>query len=393
MKEHRFGALCLAAVLLVGLAGCAENPVSQCIAPGDTPERHFVSGMTALDKNEPALARGELERAVYCDGGYSAAYSGLAIVRAFDAARSVGTESEKAEREKTLALIGEADRHARTGEDAFDNYLAIMRVNTIMGGPRWLAKTEDAYEEAGRVILSGQGLTYYEGAESAHYFMGLAYLKAGEFQRARDMFRRVLDERKNGKWQGPADRAWKRTDKVSRAFAGTPEGYAGRKVAMQDFVTRAELAALLVEGLKIDARALPAAATPLDVGSSPFKADILTVLKWKIRGIELKYDAPSKAYLFAPNDRVSRGEMAFILEDLLLKVKGDEGLARRYLGQEKSPFSDVGPTSRFYNAVMTVTSRGLMEGDLSGSFGVGTPLDGADAVLSIRMLRQVSGVP
>ncbi len=80
--------------------------------------------------------------------------------------------------------------------------------------------------------------------------------------------------------------------------------------------------------------------------------------------------------------------MAFMLEDLLLKMTGDESLARRYLGQEKSPFSDIAPTSPFYNAVMTVTSRGLMEGDPSGRFRADAPLDGADAILAIRMLRQ-----
>ncbi len=393
MKEYRFGALCLAIVVLLGLSGCAEKPVSHCIAPGDTPGRHLLSGMAALDKVDITSARAELERAVYCDEGYSAAYDGLAIARAFDAARSVGTESEKGEREKALALIREAGRRARTAEDTFDNYVAIIRVNTIMGGPGWVAKAEDAYERANRITVGDQGLIYYEGVESLHYFMGIAYLKACEFQKARNTLARVLDARTNGKWQDPADKAWKRTDKVSRALAGTPEGYAGRKVAVQDFVTRAELSALLVEGLKIDPSPPGIGVAPLDVAGSPFKTDILTVLKWKTRGLELKYDAPSKAYLFAPNDRVRRGEMAFILEDILSKATRDEGLSRRYVGQEKSPFNDIGPTSHFYNAVMTVTSRGLMEGDLSGNFRADSPLDGADAILAIRMLRQVTGAP
>jgi Tfp pilus assembly protein PilF len=393
MKKYRFGALCLVMVVVLSLPGCAGKPVSRCTAPGDTPERHLFSGMAALDKRDLATARAELERAVYCDAGYPPAYDGLAIARAFDAAQSNGTGSEKTEKEKALVLMREAGRRARTAEDAFGHYLAAIRVYTIMESPGWVAKAEDAYERANRLTVNEQRLIYYEGVESLQYFMGIAYLRACEFQKARDMFARVLDARTHGKWQAPADRAWKKTDKVSRALAGEPEGYAGRKVAVQGFVTRAELSALLVEGLRIDPPGLTTGVTPLDIAGNPFETDVLTVLKWKTRGLELKYDAPSKAYLFAPNDRVRRGEMAFILEDLLLKKTGDEGLARRYVGQEKSPFSDIAPTSPFYNAVMTVTSRGLMEGDPSGHFRADSPLDGADAILAIRTLRQVTGGP
>ncbi|HXC93222.1 MAG TPA: S-layer homology domain-containing protein, partial [Geobacteraceae bacterium] len=79
---------------------------------------------------------------------------------------------------------------------------------------------------------------------------------------------------------------------------------------------------------------------------------------------------------------------AFILEDVLMKITGDEKLATAYFGQERSPFPDVRPTSALYNAVMNMTSRGIMEGELSGEFRVDAPVEGPDALLAIRMLKQ-----
>jgi len=128
--------------------------------------------------------------------------------------------------------------------------------------------------------------------------------------------------------------------------------------------------------------------TPADVLTHPFRDEVLTILKWKVRGMEPKFDQTTKAYLFKPDDKVQRGEMAFILEDVLIKLTGNEKLATAYFGQDRSPFPDVKSTSPYYNAVLNMTSRGIMEGDLSGEFRVNQPVDGAEAILAIRMLQQ-----
>jgi len=111
-------------------------------------------------------------------------------------------------------------------------------------------------------------------------------------------------------------------------------------------------------------------------------------MKWNVRGLEPKADETTRAYLFKANDRVSRGEMAFILEDLLIRLTGDESLATAFFGQDRSPFPDIKPTSPYYNAVLNMTTRGIMEGDLSGEFRVNDPIDGAEAILALRMLQQ-----
>jgi len=128
--------------------------------------------------------------------------------------------------------------------------------------------------------------------------------------------------------------------------------------------------------------------TPADILQYQFREEIGVAMKWKVRGLEPKYDQTTRAYLFKPEEMVRRGEMAFILEDVLIKLTGDEKLATAYFGQDRSPFPDVKPTSPYYNAVLNMTSRGIMEGDLSGEFRVNEPVDGAEAILAIRMLQQ-----
>jgi hypothetical protein len=177
-------------------------------------------------------------------------------------------------------------------------------------------------------------------------------------------------------------------------------GDVGRKIAVKDSVSRGDLTALLVDELKVEqlfagripaksqVAAMKAEFTPADVLTHPFRDEVLTIMKWKVRGLEPKFDQTTKAYLFKPDDSVTRGEMAFILEDVLIKLIGNEKLATAFFGQDRSPFPDVKPTSPYYNAVLNMTSRGIMEGDLSGEFRIAEPVDGAEAILAIRMLQQ-----
>jgi hypothetical protein len=232
------------------------------------------------------------------------------------------------------------------------------------------------------------------------YFMGLAYLDAYEFRKAEDKFRDTLAARRDGKWNEPADRGWKKTTKIVRAMGGITVGDVGRKIAVKESVNRGDLAALLIDEMKLDKLfagripvksridAMQAEFTPADVMNHHFKDEILTIMKWKVRGLEPKFDSTTKSYLFKPGDKVLRGEMAFILEDVLIKLTGDEKLATAFFGQDRSPFPDVKPTSHFYNAVLNMTTRNIMEGELSGEFRINEPVDGAEAILAVRMLQQ-----
>ncbi len=159
------------------------------------------------------------------------------------------------------------------------------------------------------------------------------------------------------------------------------------------------MAALLVDELKVDklfAGRIPVKAevdrkadfTPADVLDSPFREEVETLMKWGVRGLEPEYDKTTRAYLFRPMEPVTRKQFALVVEDVLIKITGDESLGKAFFGHDRSPFPDVPATSAWYNAVMNVTTRSIMETDLSGEFRPDDVVDGAEAILSIRVLRQ-----
>ena len=382
----------LTVVLMLFAAGCATKQVSKCTAPGDTPQQNYVAGMEVLQLGDMAVAQTKFERALYCDEDFPPAYGGLAIVYAYKTSLQRDPDFESVERNRTLEYVKKFGKAINSSEDRFAFYLAVIRVNTFMDGKNWLPKTEDAYKRAQKVTVNEKTLLYYGGVESLDYFMGLAYMRAQDFQKARNMFSLVLNTKKDSKWNGYTDIAWKKNDKIARAVSGISLGEMGKRIAVQNSITRGDLVVLLVGELDMrklyTGQVFQQELVPVDIKDYPFKEEALTVLKYKIRGLELKYDNASKSYLFNPGDIVKRGEMAFILEDILMKTTGDNTLATKYFGQEKSPFTDVRPTSPFYNAVMNMTTRGIMESDMSGIFRVDAPVDGAEAILAVRMLKQ-----
>jgi tetratricopeptide (TPR) repeat protein len=358
-------------------------------------------GMQALEEKKIDVAQSKFERANFCDEKFSPAHDGLAIVSAYKIKKQADAGFKKVETERAMQHLKKAGKLAESTEDKFDHLVATMRVySAIKPAKDWLKTAEEAYGEIRDLKVDEKKLTYYQGAEAAHYFMGKAYLKALEFRQARDKFADVLNAKREGKWHEKADKAWKKADKIVRAMAGITVGDVGKQIAVKDSITRADLAALLIAEMKIDklfAGRIPvqsqidkmkAEFIPADALNHPFKEEVLTMMKWKVRGLEPKFDETTKAYLFKPSDVVKRGEMALILEDVLIKLTGKEELATAFFGQETSPFPDVRKTSPFYNAVMNMTTKGIMEGELSGEFRIDAPVDGAEALLAMRVLKQ-----
>ncbi|MGC9046088.1 MAG: S-layer protein [Thermodesulfovibrio aggregans] len=386
-------------IIVIAIYGCAPKEVSKCTLPEDNPEYHYLIGMKALEDGKIELAIEKFERAIYCDENFSKAYSGLAIAKSEKVKKIQDPEIKKIEIERINKDLKTAKKKAETPPQEFDYYMAKIRSLTNLK-TNSLEETEKAYFNVLNIKVDDAQLTYYQGKEAAHYFMGLAYFDALDFEKAKDKFRAVLNSKIDGKWNEKADRAWKKTDKIIRAMAGITVGDAGKKIAVKDSITRAELVALLINELKIDRvfsgkipiqseiKQIKPEFIPADIINNPFKQEILTILKWKIRGLEPKYDETVKAYLFKPDEIVKRGEMALILEDVLIKLTGDEKIATAFFGHEKSPFPDIRPTSPIYNAVMNMTTRGIMEPELSGEFDPEKPVDGAEAILAIRMLKQ-----
>ncbi len=381
------------------ISACA-NQVARCTSPEDNPQHHYIMGMEALEKKILDNAQEKFERMLYCEDDSSRAYGGLSIVSAGKVKQQADAGYKAVDSGRAFDYLKKSEKYAGKDEEKFDYALAAIRTESTIKSKDWLDKVTDAYKEGSKLNPDERLLLYYDGKEALSYFTGLAYLEALEFTKARDSFSAVLNAKREGKWHEKADKGWKKTDRIVRAMAGVTVGDVGKKIAIKDSITRADLAALLIDEMKLEklfAGRIPSASqvdamkaefTPADIMNSQFKQEIMIIMKWKVRGLEPKYDQTTMANLFKPGDSVSRGEMAFILEDILIKLTADDKIATAYFGQERSPFPDVRPTSPLFNAVMNMTTRGIMEGELSGEFRINDPVEGPEALLAIRMLRQ-----
>jgi hypothetical protein len=223
-----------------------------------------------------------------------------------------------------------------------------------------------------------------------------------------------------------ADAQLKFLQKVQLAMPATE---AGKKIAFVERITRADAAAIFIEELKIkdlykkpepkvldtplketekvsaevkdvektsketkEMEKIPIEAPPpvpiklwaKDITDHPLKTDIEGILETGVRGLE---NDPKGN--FNPGEVLCRGEYALMLEDVLIKLTGEKDLAARYVNS-KSLFPDVPSDMPYFNAIISVTSRGIMEAKntKTGEFAPLKPVTGVDALLIIRKLKK-----
>lgn len=399
MKRYFVLGLVLGLVWVLG--GCAPKRVAP-VSPEDNPAHHYLMGMELIDKNDLTEASARFERSLKLEPEYAPALAGKALIAALRT-ESEGDKTHKSvELKRALDLLDDAVDAAEGDSQKFISRVTGIRVFMHAGPKKWLKKAEKYHKKALKLDeVKSEELPYYRTREAADYFMGVAYFKALRFRDAEESLGVVLSA-PPGRWHEQANQLYKRVQKITRAAANFTLTDVAKRIAVKDDVNRADVAALLVDEIHLDrflAGRIPAprkqskaSFIPADITTNMFKPEILIALKWGLRGLEPLYDKTSKAYLFYPGRPVTRKELAFILEDLLIKITGDESLATKYFGQKNSPFPDVPTSSSYFNAVMNAVTRGLMEPDLSGAFRPDDYADGAELLLAITRLRNVMNV-
>jgi hypothetical protein len=396
MRCHTLFFAGLMAVVL--LAGCGPKG-AESTSPEDTPPNHYLRGMELVDAGRLAEAQVRFARALELDPKYAPGFAGQALVAAMGVEAQPDAEHREIELDKFRFLLDRGYTKAKTSADKFIVALTGIRAETAAKDAKWI-KGAEKWHAKGRIIkkIDEGALPYYRNIEALDYFMGKARFEAGEYDKAKDLFGQVMGT-DVGKWHQPANDLFARIQKIEQAIANYTVTGVSRAIAAKDAVSRADVAALIVSELnpaklfgRLSALAPKADFVPADVVDHPFKAEIVEVLKWNIRGLEPIYDNGVKAELFKPAESVSRKQMALALEDILIKVSGDESLSRKYFGQETSPYGDVKPTEAYYNAVVNMVTRNLMETDLSGAFRPDDNLDGAELLLALVRLRNAVNV-
>ena len=327
--------LLMAVVALAGalsLAGCATKPREQ---QGllDTPDHHVLRGNDLMDQEHWSDAENEFNLALSLDKEYGPALSGLAVVKAHAAAQTGLSAKDK---EK---LVDQADDLASRGlSKAKDDdqkrgaRVARIRMYTYVQTPdSWLKKAESNYEDAVDLDKRKQDA-------DPDFFIARAYRTAFQMQKAQDAYQRVLALNKGRTQQANDELAL--VQKVLRAAPGSMHG---KLIAFEPSLSRADVAALLVEELqisklyergntqrfdtsfqaptqaggqmKVDTMQRMPEAT--DIANHALRADIQEVMRLKVLGLE-----PLPDRQFHPNDPMSRAEFAMLIEDVLVRVTG-----------------------------------------------------------------------
>ncbi len=374
-------------VLTISCGPKALQPLSQL----DTAEHHTVTGIRLLNQEKYADAGREFALALRLDPQYAKASAGAGLVKAYQGAFTDARE-----------LLNRAEQQVRSDQEKIFVLGGQIRINTLSHAAclrigtecqpddAWLKSSKEAFDRA---------LLIDPKAADAYYFMGEAYLTALDLEPAGRMFSRVLDL--NTTYIGEADRGWKLVQKIQRAMPGT---VTGKKIALIKRITRADVAALFMQEMQLEAvyaqrtppivdtvfeglekaRAAARQVAAVDIANHPLKADIEGIIRIGVRGLDVYPDGT-----FRPDEQVDRASYAMMIEEILIRITGDSALATQFIGTP-SPFPDLRADLPYFNAVMVVTSRGIMPARnmVTGEFAPLQPVEGADALLVIRRIRE-----
>ncbi|MCK9420437.1 MAG: S-layer homology domain-containing protein [Nitrospirae bacterium] len=368
----------LVAAMALVIAGCGKK-IAPPVSVMDSPEYHYNNGLKYLDRDQSDDAMKSFDRAVALDPKSPLGYIGRGL--AF---------GKKGEFKPALDNMSKA----KGLDKGIEAPIGMIRLYSMQRAAGWVPDAESEFKAAKK-----------KDPESArlHYYMGMAYKVAMDFDKAEEMFKIVLDM--NKEFTGEANAEWSLIQKIQRAAPGTE---IGKKIALIDKIDRADTAALFDQEMNLEKlftkrgvktydtefKAPTEASIAMntekvikmepatDIADHWLKPSIDLVLKLQVRGLEA---GPN--HTFEPDKLITKGEFALMLEDILIKVSGDEKLATRFLGAT-SPFPDIRNDQYFFSAAMTATSRGFIEADkATGEFKPGDPVSGADALLSIREFK------
>ncbi len=393
-----FLALLLALVAVAfTLPGCG-GPHSKCLLPVEKTGESYLLGMTYLEEKKPELAAGSFKEILACNRKFSPAYSGLAVSYAQIAAAGLNPEGQTVI--ASLHALELARKYSSGNEDSFRRNVAAMRVFTTYKSVGWLERVESEYKRAMKTRVDRARLPYYLSSDSAAFFMGKAYFDAGRIESALDEYKALSKADRIGKWGVLAERDYKRS---TRILSHIERSVASPEVVVLAFhraLTRADLAAILIEELRVDElldtrevsmeteRSI--SPVPSDVFKSRFRSNILKVVALHIKGLEPSFSGTSSTYLYRPAKVVTRKDFAVIMDDLLKRLSVHGPAPGEGLSEEK-PFSDVPQGVPWYTAVMDVTRANIMRPATDRLFKPYDGLDGPDAYTAVISVKEMLG--
>ena len=364
----------LLTILILSLYGCGKESIKSD-SDLDIPEYHYQLGERKLEEGDFKGALNAFRRSIELDPKFAIGWGGLG----YSQGKLGEIEKGKISVDKAVTLDGKDERI----------WVWRGRYGTVaMRDKNWLEKVEKNFYRS---------LKLSPDNEMAEYYLGLAYLKSYDFKAAETQFSKVVS--KKGRLSKKANDKWQLCQKIVRASPGT---LAGKKIAIQQAITRADLAVLITEELKLSdvfqkrsshSASLhymsPQAMLYDSIESSvPLDIEGFWAEPWIMEVIELGVFEVDQNGNFYPMKEITRVDFAMIIQRIMARISNDESLESKYFGETTSRFTDVPTTHYSYNAIAFCTERGLMEVDMiTGKFNPMDSVAGADALLIIRKIQ------
>jgi tetratricopeptide (TPR) repeat protein len=349
----------------------------------DTPENHYIQGVKYLNNNDLANAEREFNLAKGLKNDFAPAYEGLAIVAL-----------ENGKLKEADKLIDEALDH---DDDWTPAIVAKGRLLMVQ------EKYEDAIDEFDDALDETKSSKTVKDKKTvlkdAHYWKGTTFKRWGKYIEAQTTFQEILNIDNTDIRAGLAI---KELAEYQAAVAGqSPEL---RKIAAQKEITRSDVAVLFVtelplekifrkspaqQSLKFSAPGQSVMGKPEEAKSDGWPADV-TYTHWAKTYIEKALNAGIMSNYpdgtFKPDLKVNRAEFAMLIQQFMVKAYDDQSIETKHFG-DASPFADVLNTSPIFNAIMVVSTRGIMPGMDDGTFKPLTVVSGAESLNIIRNLK------
>lgn len=366
-----------ALALLFFVAGCGPKPrTSESVL--DNPDFHVSQGLKLLQRGDLNDAAISFQKALELDNRFTPAISGMALV--------------KAEQGDFKGAFKDADDAVELDRQSAFAYAVRGRVKSL-----W-RKDDNWGESANEDFM--KALKIDSGNEQYMFWYGQAKEWQFDFAGATEQFAKVIA--KKGEYAGQADSELALVQKILRAAPGSR---LGMKIALLGEITRADLAVLFLEELKLrevfdklgekkyDTSYEPPT-DPTEPGSTVYTTPVPSDVKdhwartWIVQVIEMGVMEPDSDGKFYPDAKVTRAEYALLLQNILITVMHDPALATRYIGEE-SRFKDMRSGTATYNAASLAVDRGVMQATVEGTFEPMKTVSGADALLIIRQFQNL----
>ena len=342
----------------------------------DNPTYHYRLGIQQIESGEINASKESFRRAKILKHDFALADVGLALVALAQ------KEFKSAENHIMLAL--------RQDRKCFQAHIAAGKLKMLRGldskRPEkvWIEDSLNSFYQALKISKNNPEILFN---------IGEAYLASGNLEDSQKTFKSILDLN-NEFWISKARKRLKFTQKIVRLAPGSTMG---RQIGLKEKISRAEMAILLIEELKLDhmLKGKKTAFSYNEINSEVTTSDLLKDSKhWANGWVELilEIGVPGLGLFtdghYRHDQDLSRANCALIISFLIDSLSGKRNDFSAYFG-EVSTFSDLKSDHYAYAASSIAVKLGLLEvkNIRTANFDPLGPVSGLEALEIIRRIQ------